>query len=326
MNKMKNKNRLLQVHLAAHVLAILLYPLFKRKTSFIENRFEGYQAIEAIFPDPVLANQIATQLNKKVSTKILFEELLLIKALYIIPIGANDSLTIHDITGIGYLAKLQHLKLYNSTIKAIPDEFIYLKDLEEVDFTGGMLKEIPPYIFKFPSIEVIKFREQEITTISSDIKYALTLKTLDVSRNNIVKLPAEIGLLEELKHLYVQHNPLEELPNELVYLKELKTLDVSYTNVHDFPKYNETPEELKIVNVNHTNIKEVDDIIWVKSQYSLKLIGEQLDTTEQYERLEKKVLIDKKRKKTKKRKYLLSMTVATVVVVGSIIFGKKTKK
>lgn len=323
---MKNKNRLLQVHLAAHVLAILLYPLFKRKTSFIEHRFDGYQAIETIFPDAVLANQIAIQLNKKVSTKILFEELLLIKTLYIIPIGANDSFTIHDLTGIGYLGELRHLKIYNSAIKAIPDEFIYLKNLEEVDFTGGVLTEIPPYIFKFQSIEVIKFREQEITTISSEIKYAETLKTLDVSRNNIVKLPAEIGLLEELNYLFVQHNPLEELPNELVYLKELKTLDVSYTDVHEFPKYNETPEELKIVNVNHTNIKEVDDIIWVKSQYSLKLIGEQLETTEQYERLEKDILIDKKRKKIKKRKYLLSMTVATVVVVGAIIFGKKVKK
>ncbi|MGL5041545.1 MAG: leucine-rich repeat domain-containing protein [Culicoidibacterales bacterium] len=320
---MKMKSNIVKAHVLAHVLALILSPLLRRKPNHIQYRFEGYCAIDKLFPDHVLAQAVAQKLHKSVTDEILFEALLSIKQICIVPLKNQVDANVTDLSGIGYLGALKQLKIHDGSFAVIPEEIAYLTQLESLDFTSGKLTEIPSAIYHLEFLSELSIRNQNITNINSEIKQSKMLRKLNLSDNKLAYLPAEVGLMESLTHLYLQNNPLTSLPRSIIYLRELSVLDISYTLIDKLPAYNQIPPKLRLLNLNKSNITVMDDDFFDKTSDQLKIIGEQLVISEE----QVEILSHKQSKKPKKNKSLgiLSVTVATIVVVGAIFFRKRTR-
>ncbi|KAL9651617.1 hypothetical protein ABK040_001562 [Willaertia magna] len=99
------------------------------------------------------------------------------------------------------LKNLTNLNISQNFLFDLPENFVELKRLKELDLSNNCFEYIPQCILKLP------------------------ISTLDVSHNSLLLLPNDISLLKNsLTELNISYNELREVPDDIRHLKRLKYL------------------------------------------------------------------------------------------------------
>jgi Leucine-rich repeat (LRR) protein len=141
------------------------------------------------------------------------------------------------------------LDLSKKKLKALPQDLLKFKNLQELKISRNGLKELPTWIGDFKNLQV-----------------------LDASYNDLKELPVEIGKLENLTFLFLNRNVIETLPHEIGTLKNLEVLELWDNEIGVLP------EELK--NCKSLRKLELRGILFSASEQ--RQINDLLPETEVY--------------------------------------------
>jgi len=269
-----SKPPVLIANVIGQTAAMIASPFFNG-TSIKDAYFEGYRAIEDIFPDAVLAQVIAERLNKEVGQKILCEELHLVRS--IVYYGENKT-PIADFSGLEYVSNLEVIRLTHlMDLGSVPDTLQRLPRLKVIEVTHGQLTAIPEWVFQLPVVEKLNFSYQHITDLPTKVEKAKRLRSLQLTRNKISHLPSELWTLKQLQLLNIGGNPVEKISKDVVFLTKLQQLDISQTKVAKLPLNLAFLESLVYLNITGTPIKALDFLLQRRVQDKLHIEGENND-------------------------------------------------
>ncbi|KAI9329636.1 hypothetical protein BDR26DRAFT_721847 [Obelidium mucronatum] len=122
---------------------------------------------------------------------------------------------------------ISNLDLSSNSLKVIPPEIGYLKNLQWADFSNNKLETIPTTIAHCTKLRELACSQNALTCIPTTIGSLHQLSTLDFSRNQLTIIPQEIGLINTLQDLDLSQNQIKYLPVELFRLKTLYRLDTT---------------------------------------------------------------------------------------------------
>ncbi len=177
--------------------------------------------IEEIFPDPILAADIAKQLNKLVTSPMTHDD-----SLKITRIDLNE---VTDATGIQHLPNLYYLSLTGTLSGS--------NKLSEIDVSQN--KELAYLYLTFNQISTIDLKQN--TKLKELILRYNALTSLDISQN------------KELTRLLIDNNQLQSL--NLSQNKELKHLYATYNNLSTIDvRENTKLEQLSLTNNKLTSL------------------------------------------------------------------------
>ena len=163
------------------------------------------------------------------------------------------------------LPNLTHLKLSQSFVKNIPEEFEYLITLKHLDLGGHRFTSFPKPILKLTNLEFLSLADDggvcknNFKRLPESFGCLKKLKTLELGSNNLTSLPESIGDLEDLEDLALYDNNLKRLPDSFSRLITLKSLDLGLN------KFENVPDCLiKLTNLYDLNIVDGNKPIYEK--------------------------------------------------------------
>jgi Leucine-rich repeat (LRR) protein len=107
--------------------------------------------------------------------------------------------------------------------------FIFLGELEHLDFSHNLFKEIPIISGNLELLKDLKEWDVGIGLLNF-------LRTLNFSHNKLAKWPPQLENLNMLNKLNFSHNQIERIdPDSLGALKQLNNLDVSFNQLMELP-------------------------------------------------------------------------------------------
>lgn len=263
---MKN-SQVVMGNIIGQFAAVLISPFFNG-TTVKTTTFNGFKKIADIFPDTVLAENIANHLRKKIDDEILCEELYLIKRFF----QDGKKAAIHDFSGLEYLGGLEIIRVVShKQLLHIPKQLQALYALQVVEFSDGILQEIPEWLFLLPRLKKLNLAKQKINLFTDKMCEKTQIIYLNLADNEIATLPKTIGQLKHLKYFNVSGNPITTIPIELMYLKQLVSLDFSGTKIEQLPICLANISTLKELKIKQTNIKKIDGLLYQKSNADLRI-------------------------------------------------------
>lgn len=125
---------------------------------------------------------------------------------------------------------LRWLKLNNTRIDWIPEEFASLDKLESLSLCRNNLVTLHGELVSMPSLRSLVFRHNKINNsgLPPELFKLDDLSVLDLSSNQLKTVPSELEKCRGLLVLSLADNSIEVIPNQLfVSLTDLLHLDLS---------------------------------------------------------------------------------------------------
>jgi hypothetical protein len=134
-------------------------------------------------------------------------------------INANaDTLYIpKDITSLH--GSLSELKIYNTVMDTLPDEFYKLEKLQKLVLYKCSLPYFPYHVSKLPALKELWLDSNSIREIPKFITNMQSLEILSLRGNFIQHIPSQICFLQNLQVLDLRGNPID--PYEIACLQAL---------------------------------------------------------------------------------------------------------
>lgn len=129
-----------------------------------------------------------------------------------------------SLDGIGKLAGLKTIDLYEIGIQELTSEIGQLKNCRYLSLTDVDVEEIPKEIGDMDSMYSLTISNTKVRSLPDTIGKLKNCKRLDFQNNQIEFLPATIGDMESLEELLVGYNRLTDLPESIYQLKKLKEI------------------------------------------------------------------------------------------------------
>lgn len=181
------------------VLSIAVTSLFLNVNSM---NAAGNETINDLFPDAVLAEEVAKRLKRDVNSVVTQEQLNTVHT-----INLNGKY-VEIFEGMNLLTGLKNLSYGNNReINKIPAEFFELTSLTTLYIQVTSIKELP-----------------------DEIENLTQLKSLSIGNTYIESLPDSIGNLKNLENLVIYGLYLEELPSTFTNLSNLNKLNASWNS------------------------------------------------------------------------------------------------
>lgn len=171
-------------------------------------------AINVLFPDPLLAQEIATELGRTVTSTVMQSDL---DTITIVDI---DDIGVADIEGMQYLVNLTHLTITNGKVLSSINQISGLINLTELILFDNNISDISP-VAGLVNLTYLHITSNNISDINP-ISGLVNLTYLDVGNNNINDISPISGLVN-LIHLGVGLLNVSDISpvSELVNLDEL---------------------------------------------------------------------------------------------------------
>jgi len=172
------------------------------------NRYESLEVgtIAMLFPDEVLAEIVANQLDVTIDTVVTRATLLLIRSLE----GSSSNApraTIMNITGIEYLTNLTYLRLHNNRIVNL-SPLENLTYLEELSLTHNEISDLRP-LSNLTALRILRLTGNEIEDLTP-LSNLTKLTVLSLATNKISDL-APLQNLTNLTELGLAGNEISDL-------------------------------------------------------------------------------------------------------------------
>ncbi|MGY3778329.1 bacterial Ig-like domain-containing protein [Isobaculum melis] len=210
------------------------------------------RSMTTLFPDPNLAQAIASFFNKTVADELTVEEIQQTKKLVL------GNLNIQSAKGIELFKRLEDLDLRGNQLVELPDELMQLTALEALRLQDNQLTKLPDNIGLLKSLSTLYLTNNQLTYLPDSFMDLAKLNTLFLSKNAITSLPANFFELPSLATVYLNENGLTKFPeatnkdsrvvelfankNNFTYLPDnfekfprLKTLEVSWNQIEELP-------------------------------------------------------------------------------------------
>lgn len=133
---------------------------------------------------------------------------------------------------------LRWLKLNNTNIDWIPEEFASLDKLESLSLTKNNLVTLHGELVSMQSLRSLVFRHNRINNngLPSELFKLEDLSVIDLSHNQLKNIPSDLEKCRGLLVLNLSNNSIEVIPNQIfVNLTDLLQLDLSYNKLGLFP-------------------------------------------------------------------------------------------
>lgn len=225
--------------------------------------------IEELFPDPALAELVATNLGLEVHDLIVEEELA-----QVLVLNLNSGEVVHDFTGVERLMNLEHLYATNLGLTSL-EPFGSLTNLRILGMNGNEITDLSP-LSGMTSLTDVRLSSNPITQLSA-LGNLPNLEALDLSL--VQAAPNEWDALRHLEHLRTLrliHTPLENLD----FLAELTMLEVlvleSNTNVSDLSPLSNLAN-LRHLEIIHNPVRDATPLAQLPQLETLKLINTELE-------------------------------------------------
>lgn len=236
------------------------------------NEADSLGKITDVFPDPSMAERIASILKKKIDDTVTKKELGSINGIFHVPV--NDT---YSLKGIGYLTGLTGINCCKNNVEKIPEEIGNLTNLEILDCCKAYsLMSIPPEIGKLKKLKLMRLSMSGINALPKEIgelsnlellfcpsmdsipKEIGSLKNLRILIcENLKSVPEEIGNLENLEDLDIHGSNLGESINSITKLKNLRKLDMGRCNIKELPKDIGDLKNLEHLNLFGNDIRKI---------------------------------------------------------------------
>lgn len=157
--------------------------------------------------------------------------------------------------------KLKKLVLNYNQINAVSPELGKLANLEELGLYQNKLTDIPAVVYQMTNLRFLDLYYNQIETIDDEIANLQNLEVLYISSNRIYKISERVGELKNLKELYVHHNRLSSLPVSLKNLNNLEVFRLNANNLVDVPAWIAELKSLKNLDISHNKIYKAPGMI-----------------------------------------------------------------
>lgn len=215
-------------------------------------------SIEETFPDPVLAQLIATNLYKGVSDLIEQDDID-----YLTTLSISDP-NITNVSGIEYLVNLESLYLRECKILTVPSSLSSLVNLRTLNFTNNNITSVPDYIGSLNSLTELSFYANNILSFPDSLGNLTNLEFLYFSDNGLKEVPNFISNLSNLKTLVLNNNEITSIPESLTALTSLTNLSFNNNSIKSVPTSITLMPSLTSFSVNNQSIYE-ESIPWSDS-------------------------------------------------------------
>ena len=128
------------------------------------------------------------------------------------------------------MSGLRWLKLNDSKIDWIPEEFVSLDKLESISLAKNNLVTLHGELVALSSLRSLVFRHNSINNIGlpQELFKLDELSVMDLSHNCIDSVPSGLEKCKSLLVLNLSNNMIESIPNQLfINLTDLLYLDLS---------------------------------------------------------------------------------------------------
>ncbi|KAI3388868.1 hypothetical protein SNEBB_005857 [Seison nebaliae] len=142
--------------------------------------------------------------------------------------------------------KIVKLDLSNNTLSSIPNEFMSLLNLEELNLAKNSIK--------------VK-SANDYTTIPESFSNLKKLKILNLSENNFSLVPPVIWKCVQLTHLNLSRNKIKVVPNELSELIHVQLLNLNQTDISVLPSEIGFCDELEVIYLYDNQISSLPETI-----------------------------------------------------------------
>lgn len=159
------------------------------------------------------------------------------------------------------LKTLTELQITNCGLKHIPEELMYLRDLQVLDLSKNRLKSLLRVVELLHSLNRIMLSENEFSSIPKGIERLPNLKYLFCNQNKVRALSPSFGRLASLKGLFLNHNPISSLPEEIGKLTNLVELELTHTSLCVLPESMKSLTNLESLDVTGTQLKSFPESI-----------------------------------------------------------------
>jgi len=130
---------------------------------------------------------------------------------------------------IDEVPNLRELKISN--LVELPEEIVYLKNLEVLDLSNNQLKRVPPEVGYLTNLKVLNLSGTGLRYLNQfpwEMWTLPKLEVLDLSYNTDLKqLPKEIGRLSTLRTLFTTNTQIKKLPAEIINIHGLQISEYS---------------------------------------------------------------------------------------------------
>jgi Leucine-rich repeat (LRR) protein len=155
---------------------------------------------------------------------------------------------------------LTSLNLQSDSLKVIPSEIKYLKELKYINLNKNQLKEIPKELFSLEKLEDAFLEGNNIRKLDIDSNIYSNLERLDLSSNNLTEIPEGLEKLKTLRTLHLEDNENLSLEDICSLVKELNLNGIWIRNIK---KNKNIPLPKNII-----NLKKVGSIVISARQFT----------------------------------------------------------
>ncbi|XP_068942680.1 leucine-rich repeat-containing protein 69 [Petaurus breviceps papuanus] len=132
--------------------------------------------------------------------------------------------------------KLKKLNLGNNKLEEVPEELMYLKNLEILHLFRNLIKSFSPKSFDgLENLNILNMNHNKLKTIPPEINRLQNLKCLSLNNNEITDIPKELCSLAYLSEIQLNYNRLVSIPEEFITLNNLRRLSLARNLMVVFP-------------------------------------------------------------------------------------------
>jgi|GEM_PF-2909027 len=162
---------------------------------------------------------------------------------------------ITDLSFLGQLVNLQHLRLVGCGLTEIPASLERCVALEILDLRNNRITKVPAILSKLPKLKVIILSDNDGGFASIPELAALERLTLD--RCRLERIPSGIGACRQLKEITLDYNSLGRIDPDIAQLDNLESISAAHNRLTEYPSILTGIESLKNINVSFNHIDSV---------------------------------------------------------------------
>jgi len=159
-----------------------------------------------------------------------------------------DSIKKITITGIKTSGKIineislkpnvEFLNITNSQLYVLPETFVNLVNLKELDFSNNSFNWLypPTLVYNLKNLKALNLSHNKLRNLAPEFENLENLEKLDISDTSLESVPDILYKMKNLKELNLSQNSFSMLPSDFDKLENLEKLDLSLNGFRNIPE------------------------------------------------------------------------------------------